>query len=151
MMTTNDLSSQKIKLLMIGDELKLLDGLNASMARAGYEVLTAHDANEGLILAKKYLPEIIICDVNGFQLKSILEKDVTTSAIPFIFLTSRSNQTDKIPVVKQEVEDCLTRPFTIYELLVRVQEILRKSFSLIIFYPGTSCGSSDFSRFLLSH
>ncbi len=118
-------------MLIIDDEIKLLTGLKAVMARAGYEVLIAHEANEGLKLAKEHLPDMIICDVmmpvvNGFQLKSILEKDEVTSTIPFIFLTGRSNQDDKLFGLKQGADDYITKPFNVDELLARVQAILRR-------------------------
>lgn len=125
-------SAEKKKMLVIDDETKLLLGLKAVMTREGYEVIAAHDGNEGVRLAREHLPDIIICDVmmpapNGFQLKRILATDALTAKIPFIFLTARTLEADKIAGLKQGADDYITKPFNTDELIARVESIFRRN------------------------
>ena len=126
-----NISTGKKKILLIDDERKLLLGLRAVMAREGFEVLAGSDGNEGVKLAKENLPDIIICDVmmpppNGFELKKILAAEPLTATIPFIFLTARTAEVDKIAGLKQGADDYITKPFNIDELIARVHTILRR-------------------------
>lgn len=131
MKSTTSAGSKK-KMLLIDDETKLLLGLKAVMTREGYEVISAHDGNEGVRLAREHIPDIIICDVmmpapNGFQLKKILSNDMLTAQIPFIFLTARTLEADKIAGLKQGADDYVTKPFNTDELIARVEAIFRRN------------------------
>jgi two-component system, sensor histidine kinase and response regulator len=122
----------KRKMLIIDDEKKLLLGLKAVMVREGFDVLTADEGEEGVQLAKEFLPDVIICDVmmpsqNGFQLKKLLTEDTRTAEIPFIFLTARTSKTDKLAGFNQGADDYITKPFNVDELVARVQAILRRN------------------------
>jgi signal transduction histidine kinase len=102
------------------------------MAQAGYEVLTASEGNEGIRLAREHQPDIILCDVmmpviNGFQLKEILSVDAATAEIPFIFLTARTAESDKLAGLKQGADDYITKPFNVEEVIARVAAILRRN------------------------
>lgn len=124
--------SDKKKMLIIDDEKKLLLGLKAVMTRAGFDVHIASSGDEGIHLAQEHLPDVIICDVmmpapNGFQVKKILSNEALTSAIPFIFLTARTGEIDKIAGLNQGADDFITKPFNIDELIARVQAILRRN------------------------
>jgi signal transduction histidine kinase len=131
-MTEMNVPPEKRKMLIIDDEKKLLLGLKAVMTRAGFDVFIAPEGNEGIRLAKEQLPDIIICDVmmpapNGFQVKKILSGDHQTASIPFIFLTARTGEIDKIAGLNQGADDFITKPFNIDELIARVQAILRRN------------------------
>lgn len=119
-------------LLLIDDEANLLLGLKAILQRAGYSVETASNGEDGLRKASALHPDMILCDVmmpsmNGFQLKEQLAKDPECAAIPFIFLTARSAQTDKLAGLRGGADDYITKPFDINELLVRVEALLRRT------------------------
>ena len=131
-MTDTVVQINRKKILIIDDEKKLLFGLKAVMTRAGYDILTASEGSEGVRLAKESLPDVIICDVmmpppNGFQLKKILANDLQTAAIPFIFLTARTGESDKIAGLNQGADDYITKPFNVDEMIARVQAILRRN------------------------
>jgi len=131
-MTDTTLQTQRKKILIIDDEKKLLFGLKAIMTRAGFEVIDTSEGNEGARLAREQLPDLVICDVmmpppNGFQLKKILASDHLTALIPFIFLTARSSEVDKIAGLSQGADDYITKPFNVDLLLARVQAILRRN------------------------
>lgn len=119
-------------MLLVDDEIKLLLGLKAIMTREGYEVISAHNGTDGIRLAREHLPDIIICDVmmpapNGFEVKRILSSELHTASIPFIFLTARTLEADKIAGLKQGADDYITKPFNADELIARVDSLLRRS------------------------
>lgn len=124
--------NKAVNILLIDDEDKLLFGMKAIMQREGYKVSTARNGEEGLRQAQELLPDIIICDVmmpppNGFVLKKILMEDERTSDIPFIFLTARTVDADKIAGLNMGAVDYITKPFMVDELLARVQAVLRRA------------------------
>jgi two-component system, OmpR family, alkaline phosphatase synthesis response regulator PhoP len=122
---------QAIKVLLIDDEANLLVGLKAVMTRAGYEVVTAGSGADGLRLAQEAHPDIIISDVmmpppNGFELRRQLALNPKTATIPFIFLTARTAQVDKLHGLEAGADDYITKPFDRQELLIKVNNVLRR-------------------------
>lgn len=126
------MTTQKSRhLLIIDDEEKLLFGLKAVMQSEGYRVTTGKNGEEGLRLAREVNPDLIICDVmmpppNGFKLKKLLSEDPATAEIPFIFLTARTLDTDRISGLNNGADDYITKPFKVDELLARVEAVLRR-------------------------
>jgi DNA-binding response OmpR family regulator len=118
-------------ILLIDDEPNLLLGLEVIMRRAGYRVFTASDGKQGMLLAQQNLPDIIVSDVmmpppNGFDLRKQLSQNPKTAAIPFIFLTARTAQVDKLHGLEAGADDYVTKPFDRQELLARIQAVLRR-------------------------
>jgi len=64
---------------------------------------------------------------NGYEVRKILSDDPRTATIPFVFLTARAGQVDKIRGLESGADDYVTKPFNRHELLARVQAILRRS------------------------
>jgi len=119
-------------ILLIDDEENLLLGLKAVMIKAGYTVYAASRGQDGLSLAKEHQPDVIVCDVmmpppNGFQLKKMMADDPKTDSIPFIFLTARTFDQDKIAGLTLGADDYITKPFNVDELLARVKAVLRRT------------------------
>jgi DNA-binding response OmpR family regulator len=76
-------------ILLIDNDVKRLVKLEASLTRAGYRVLTAHDSGHGISLAQAALPEVIVCGVsspsrNDLDVRGTLAQNSQTAAIPFI-------------------------------------------------------------------
>lgn len=120
------------KVLIIDDEKSLLLGLSVLMKRSGYQIVTAENGKDGLRLAKEELPDIIVCDVmmpppNGFELRKLLSEYPKTANIPFIFLTARTDQRDKVNGITSGADDYITKPFHRQELIARVEAVLRRS------------------------
>lgn len=118
--------------LIIDDEKVILLGISAMMRHDGFTVLTASNGSEGLELIKKNQLDLIICDVNmpppnGFELRQILSSDPATASIPFIFVTARSSQNDKVLGLETGADDYITKPFDRAELLARVNAVLRRN------------------------
>lgn len=90
----------KKKILLIDDSQTQLISLRLTLAKAGYEVLTANNGVEGISAAYKNRPDIIVSDIimpeiNGYQLCRLLKNDPSTSNIPIILLTSLNEKLDK--------------------------------------------------------
>lgn len=86
-------------ILVIDDEEKLRSGLELFLKKSGFRVKTATDGNRGLIMARQLNPDIILCDVmmpemDGFELRKSISADPLINHIPFIFLTARTASKD---------------------------------------------------------
>jgi putative two-component system response regulator len=120
------------RLLLIDDDKALLLGLAETIKREGsYQVMTADNGNLGIQLAESNLPHLIICDLmmpppDGWAVLKSLSLNPATSGIPFIFLTARTSEQDKINGMDMGADDYITKPFSKDELLARVRTILRR-------------------------
>lgn len=122
---------KKVKVLLIDDAEELLLGLKALLQRAGYEVITSNNGTDGLSLALSEKPDVIVCDVmmpppDGFELKKIMSAKPEVSEIPFIFLTARSSQKDRLIGLDTGADDYMSKPFDVRELIARIEAILKR-------------------------
>ena len=119
-----------IKVLVVDDEPNIRDLLSASLKFAGYEVQTAINGKQAVETAVTWQPDIIVLDVmlpdmNGFSItKKLRSMDVNT---PVLFLTARDETQDKITGLTVGGDDYVTKPFSLDEILARLQAILRRS------------------------
>lgn len=118
-------------ILIIDDDPGLLMGVTATIKKHGYRVAAAEDGNEGFEKAKEMLPDLILSDVmmpppNGFELRRLMSLDPQLSSIPFIFLTARSDSSDKVSAINDGADDYITKPFVVYELIARIGAVLRR-------------------------
>jgi signal transduction histidine kinase len=118
-------------ILIVDDEKNLLLGISRVLQRSGYKVYMASSGNEGIELAHHHHPDIILSDIgmpppNGFELRKILSESDDTVNIPFIFVTAKSSQEDKLHGLDLGADDYITKPFDVQELLARVQAVLRR-------------------------
>lgn len=120
------------RLLIIDDDKTLLLGLAETIRREGnYQVITADSGALGIQLAEKSLPHLIICDMmmpppDGPAVLRTLSQNPATVSIPFIFLTARTGEKEKITGINLGADDYITKPFSKDELLARVHAILRR-------------------------
>jgi len=119
------------KILIIDDDPGLRLGLAATLKHKGFMVLVAEDGLDGLKKAVSFRPDMILCDVmmpppNGFELKNLIAKDPQLSAIPFIFLTARSEINDRLNGMNEGADDYITKPFEPKELVARVEALFRR-------------------------
>ncbi|MCB0218374.1 MAG: response regulator [Chrysiogenetes bacterium] len=118
-------------ILVVDDDQKSLQVLEISLKKAGFLVTTAQNGLDGLEKAKTSVPELIISDVkmpklNGYQFCKRIKEDPKLEKVPFIFLTSQKSVDDKIKGLELGVDDYLTKPIYIKELLTRVRLLLQK-------------------------
>src|ERR1035437_2347785 len=99
---------------------------------AGYKVITAEDGMQGLNLAKKNKPNLILCDImmpelDGYGVKRALENMKDLAGIPFIFLTAKSEKKDFRFGMDMGADDYLIKPFSGDDLLKVVAARIKKS------------------------
>lgn len=118
------------KLLIVEDDPIILKGLVASFEQEHYTILTANDGEEGYLLAQQENLDIIILDLmlpkkNGETVcRELRQQGINT---PIIILTSKKEEIDKVLGLQLGADDYVTKPFSIKELLARVQAVLRRS------------------------
>jgi CheY-like chemotaxis protein len=121
----------KQSLLLVDGDTKSLRVLEVSLKKAGFNVTTAVNGADALAKVETSAPDLIISDtkmpeMDGFELVERLKQHVDWGTIPFIFLTSQSDVEDKIRGLELGVEDYLTKPIYIKEIVTRVKILLQK-------------------------
>jgi DNA-binding response OmpR family regulator len=123
----NETNSQP-KVLVVEDEPSLLDTLEYSLTRQGYDVSVSNDGAKALDLARKERPDLVILDVmlptlDGFEVCRILRQEMSA---PILMLTARTDEVDKVVGLEVGADDYLTKPFSMRELMARVKALLRR-------------------------
>ncbi len=128
------------KILLIEDNPDIRENTAEILNLAQYTVFTAENGKDGVQLALKELPDLIICDImmpvlDGYGVLHLLSKNETTAGIPFIFLTAKADREDVRKGMSMGADDYLTKPFNDQELLSAIEtrlnknELLRKQFA----------------------
>lgn len=117
-------------ILVVDDEEALIDMVSAALRFAGYEVSTASDGFEALRSVKAGTPDLVVLDVNmpdmdGFEVCRRLRRDGVQ--VPVIFLTARDDIDDLRVGFRQGGDDYLIKPFSLEELGLRIEALLRRS------------------------
>jgi len=127
------------KILLIEDNQDMRENTSEILEFANYHVLTAPNGREGIEIARKERPDLILCDImmpemDGYGVLYFMNKDPQTAGIPFIFLTAKADQKDIRKGMNLGADDYLTKPFEEMDLLdaietrFRKNEIVRKEF-----------------------
>jgi len=122
---------KKTTILIVDDEPSIRMGLAATIKRYGYEVITAVNGDDGFLKARQSLPDLIVSDVmmpdlNGFEMKQQMSVDPLLAPIPFIFLTARTGNEDRVAGIRNGADDYVTKPFVTDELMARIEAVLRR-------------------------
>lgn len=130
------------KILIADDDLEIADLLRFTFEQEKYTVIVANDGEEALRLVKEEKPDIVILDVNmpkmtGFEVTERIRQDSSTCLIPVIMLTSLSRAKDKLTGIKLGADDYLNKPFEPFELVSRVENIIRRSKATLSANPLT--------------
>ena len=117
------------KILVVDDEKKIVEIIQAYLERDGYQVISAFDGKAALNLAHSQHPDLIILDLmlpemSGWDVCRMIRKE---SDVPIIMLTARDEVTDKIIGLEMGADDYVTKPFDTKELVSRVRAILRRA------------------------
>ncbi|MCC8986323.1 MAG: response regulator [Candidatus Contendobacter sp.] len=103
------------RILIVDDSPTQTLSLSKILKKHGHEVLTAKDGEEGVEVAKKELPDLVLMDVvmpkiNGFQATRQITKNPSTSHIPVIIVTTKDQETDRIWGARQGAKSYVTKP-----------------------------------------
>ena len=118
-------------ILLVEDEEPIRDMLSYVLTKAGYIVDEAEDYNVGLEKIKEPYPDLILLDWmmpggSGVQLAQKLKQHEVAKDIPFIMLTARSEEYDKIRGLEAGADDYVTKPFSPKELVARIKTVMRR-------------------------
>jgi len=122
----------KETILIVEDDEDILQLLQFNFESAGFEVSTSMDGREGLAMAKRLRPSLVMLDLmlpglDGFDVCKELKKDSETAQVPVIMLTARSEEVDRIVGLELGADDYVVKPFSFRELLLRVRAVLRRA------------------------
>jgi DNA-binding response OmpR family regulator len=117
-----------MKILLVDDEKRIIEVLEAYLEREGYEIYSADNGIDALKKAKSVSPDLIILDlmlpdISGEEVCRLVRKE---SDVPILMLTAKSAEDDRINGIVIGADDYLTKPFSPREVVVRVQAILRR-------------------------
>jgi len=117
------------RLLVVDDEPDIVELLSASLRYAGFQVAGATSGREALTEARRFRPDLIVLDVmmpdlDGFEVVRRLRGDGART--PVLFLTARDATEDKIHGLTLGGDDYVTKPFSLAEVIARIQAVLRR-------------------------
>jgi DNA-binding response OmpR family regulator len=120
------------KILVVDDDPELVELLSFNLQTAGYTVGRAANGEEGLKKAKANVPDLIVLDLmmpemDGFEVCEILRRNPATSATPIIMLTAVSSELSRFAGLGSGASDYVTKPFGIKQLICRIEELLRQN------------------------
>ncbi len=120
------------KILIIDDDQAINELIKINLELQGYEVMQAFNGIEGFAKAKQEEPALIVLDVmmpevDGFTVAQRIRQCADIAETPILMLTALSQLNDKINGFNIGVDDYLTKPFEIDELIVRVRALLKRT------------------------
>ncbi|WP_432662332.1 response regulator transcription factor [Wukongibacter baidiensis] len=120
----------KFKILIVEDEEKILNVIEAYLEKDGYEVLKSTNGTDGLNIFRKESPHLVILDLMlpGLSGEEICKNIRSSSDVPVIMLTAKIAEASKIEGFSLGADDYVTKPFSPRELVQRVRAILRRSY-----------------------
>jgi len=120
---------KQILIMVVDDDPSIRKFIKANLEARDYRVLVAGDGKEAIQIMEEELPELILLDImmpemDGFQVcKAIRE----WSQVPIVMLSARDSESDKVKCLDAGADDYLTKPFSLKELLSRINAVLRRS------------------------
>ena len=120
------------RILVVEDEGDLLEVIAFHLRRSGHTPILASDGAEGLALAQRERPDLVILDLmlptmNGLDVAERLRRKPTTASIPILMLTALADERDQLVGLAIGADDYVTKPFSIPVLLARVEAVLRRA------------------------
>ncbi|MGA1198379.1 MAG: hybrid sensor histidine kinase/response regulator [Candidatus Latescibacterota bacterium] len=114
------------RILIVDDTIKNLQVLGTILEKEGYQINVAQNGTQALEITQKVQPDLVLLDVmmpdlNGFEVCQQLKADESVAHIPIIFLTARTETEDLVKGFEMGAVDYVTKPFNATELLVRVR------------------------------
>lgn len=119
------------RILVVDDEEDLCEILKFNLENEGYVVDTANSAEEALKLDisayNLLLLDVMMGEISGFKMASMLRKNEKTANIPIIFLTAKDTENDMLTGFNLGADDYISKPFSIRQVIARVKAVLRRT------------------------
>ena len=124
----------KKTILVVEDDKSLLPMITYNIEKNGFQVKSATNGEDALLLIKEEIPSLAIFDwmipePNGLELCKILRRKQETSNLPIIMLTAREEEEDRIRGLECGADDYISKPFSPAELIARIKALIRRSTS----------------------
>ena len=121
----------KYRILVVDDEEDLCEILKFNLENEGYEVDTANSAEEALKMdISTYdllLLDVMMGEISGFKMASMLKKEKKTAKVPIIFITAKDTENDTVTGFNLGADDYISKPFSLREVAARVKAVLRRT------------------------
>jgi two-component system alkaline phosphatase synthesis response regulator PhoP len=123
----------KYKVLVVDDEKDIVDLLKYNLEKENeFEVTTAYNGKEALDATQNEKPDIILLDImmpelNGFEVCKRLKSDPSNAKIPVIFLTAKENEIDEIVGLEIGADDYIQKPISPRKVIARMKSVIRRS------------------------
>lgn len=119
------------RILVVDDEEDLCEILKFNLENEGYLVDTANSAEEALKLKltdySLLLLDVMMGEISGFRMASMLKKEKATAQIPIIFITAKDTENDTVTGFNLGADDYISKPFSLREVIARVKAVLRRT------------------------
>ena len=120
------------KILIVEDEEALCDLLSYNLEKEGFDIAICMDGDDALIMVEEEHPDLVLLDwmlpnVSGIEICRQLRARVETKEVPVIMLTARGEEDDRVRGLDLGADDYLTKPFSMTELVARMNAILRRT------------------------
>ena len=137
----------KGRLLIVEDDFDISNMLRIYFDSQGYQTMIATKGEEALEMCRRNLPNLVILDIvlpdiDGYEVCRQLRGNLRTSHIPIIFLTQKDERSSQITGLELGADDYITKPFDLQLLLLRVEGALRRAGWLSLTSPVTGLPSS---------
>jgi len=137
----------KGRILVVEDDLDVSKMLCLYFDTQGYEVRAVTRGNEALEACRTQQPNVVMLDIllpdmDGYEVCRQLRHNLRTSHIPIIFLTQKDERNDRIAGLELGADDYITKPFDIEELKLRVQSVMRRAEAISLTDPTTALPSA---------
>lgn len=119
------------RILVVEDEEDLCEILKFNLEMEGYEVDTANSAEEALkmdlTVYQLLMLDVMMGEMSGFKMASLIKKDPELAQIPIIFLTAKDTENDMLTGFNLGADDYISKPFSIRQVAARVKAVLRRT------------------------
>ena len=117
------------RVLIVDDDELLAELLTFKLSQKGVSVISAHDGEEGLAVAQREKPDLVVLDgmmpgMDGFEVLRLLKEGDDTKDIPVVMLSARSQEKDVLSGLSMGAAEYLSKPFMPEELILKVQRLL---------------------------
>ncbi|MGM0506430.1 MAG: response regulator transcription factor [Bacteroidota bacterium] len=131
-MSRKSISPSSKTVLVVDDEQDLLDLIEYNLKKESFRVLRAENGLEGLALARKEHPDLILLDImmpkmDGLQVCQEIRRDPEIEQTPIIFLTAREDEKTEVDGLDRGADDYITKPISTRKLMSRIKAVLRRS------------------------
>ncbi|PKP70488.1 MAG: phosphate regulon transcriptional regulatory protein PhoB [Alphaproteobacteria bacterium HGW-Alphaproteobacteria-4] len=126
------MATGRATVLLVEDEPSQRELLAYNLESEGYEVITATNGEEALLLVGERTPDLVVLDwmmpqVSGLEVCRRLKARVATRELPVLMLSARSEEADKVRGLETGADDYVSKPYALAELMARIRALLRRT------------------------